>query len=201
VSRRSLDVSALPTIAYGPRATIWWGVLGLMAIEGTALAIVGVTYLYLRQNFATWPPAGTPLPVLGAATGELGVLLASVVPMAFVDWLARREQRRLVAIGLGVMVLFGLASIGLRALQFAGALGCRWDSNAYGSVVWTLLGMHAAHVVTSTLENALLMAVLVVGPVERKDFVDAHVNAFYWYFIAAIWIPTYALVYLAPRWL
>jgi cytochrome c oxidase subunit 3 len=201
VSRRSLDVSALPTIAYGPRATIWWGVLGLMAIEGTALAIVGVTYLYLRQNFATWPPAGTPLPALGAATGELGVLLASVVPMAFVDWLARREQRRLVAIGLGVMVLFGLASIGLRALQFAGALGCRWDSNAYGSVVWTLLGMHAAHVVTSTLENALLMAVLVVGPVERKDFVDAHVNAFYWYFIAAIWIPTYALVYLAPRWL
>ena len=201
MSQRTLDVSALPTIAYGPRASIWWGVLGLVAIEGSALAIVGVSYLYLRQNFVAWPPPGTPLPALGAATGDLVVLLASIVPMAIVDRLARAERRRPVAIGLGVMVLLGLASLALRALQFAGALGCRWDSHAYGSVVWTLLGMHAAHVLTSTLENALLMAVLVVGPVERKDFVDAHVNAFYWYFIAAVWVPTYALVYLAPRFL
>ena len=201
MSRRVLDVSALPTIAYGPRANIWWGVLGLVAIEGTALALVGVSYLYLRQNFITWPPAGTPRPALGAATADLVVLLASIVPMALVDRLAREERRRPVAIGLGIMVALGIASLALRALQFAGALGCRWDSHAYGSIVWTLLGMHAAHVLTSTLENALLLAVLVIGPVERKDFVDAHVNALYWYFIAAVWVPTYALVYLAPRWL
>ena len=201
MSRRALDVSALPTIAYGPRATIWWGVLGLLAIEGSALAIVWVTYLYLRQNFVAWPPAGTPLPSLGAATADLVVLLASLVPMAAVDRWSRGERRRPVALGLMVVTLFGMASLALRALQFAGALGCRWDSHAYGSVVWTLLGMHAAHVLTSTLENALLMAVLFLGRVERKDFVDAHVNAFYWYFIVAIWVPTYALVYIAPRFL
>lgn len=201
MSRPALDVSALPTIVYGPRATLWWGVLGLIAIEGTAFAITGVAYLYLRQNFVAWPPEGTPLPALGAATAELAVLLASIVPMAAVDWLARRSQRRLVVIGLGVMVVLGLVSLGLRALQFAGALGCRWNSHAYGSIVWLLLGMHATHVLTSTLENALLMTVLLVRPVERKDFVDAHSNAFYWYFIAAVWVPIYALVYLAPRWL
>lgn len=201
MSRRALDVSALPTIVYGPRATFWWGVLGLVAIEGAALAILGVAYLYLRQNFVAWPPEGTPLPALGAATADLAVLVASVAPMAAVDRLARREHRRLVAIGLGVMVVLGLVALTFRGLEFAGALGCRWDSHAYGSVVWTLLGMHTAHVVTSTLENALLGAALVLGPVERKDFVDAHVNAFYWYFIVAIWAPIYALVFLAPRWL
>ena len=89
--------------------------------------------------------------------------------------------------------------MGLRALQFAGALNCRWDTNAYGSLVWLLLGMHAAHVITSTAENALLLAVL-FRHVERKDFVDAHVNAFYWYFVVATWIGVYALVYLVPRW-
>ena len=201
MSRSALDVSTLPTIVYGPRAPLWWGVLGLMAIEGTALALVGVAYLYLRQNFIAWPPAGTPLPALGAATAELVVLLVSVVPMAAVDRLSRSERRRPVAIGLAIMVVLGLVAIALRALQFAGALGCRWDSHAYGSVVWTLLGMHEAHVITSTIENALLVAVLVRPPIERKDFVDAHVNAFYWYFIVAIWMPTYLLIYLAPRWL
>jgi len=198
---RTLDVSALPTIVYGPRTTLWWGVLGLIAIEGTALAIVGISYLYLRQNFVAWPPEGTPLPRLGAATVELIVLLASVLPMAAVDRFARAERHRLVVLGLTMGILFGLASMALRALQFAGALGCRWDSHAYGSVVWTLLGMHAAHVITSTIENALLVAVLLIGPVERKDFVDAHINAFYWYVIVGLWVPTYVLIYLAPRWL
>lgn len=198
---RTLDVSTLPEIAFGPRATLWWGVVGLLAIEGTALALTGASYLYVRRNFVEWPPAGTILPALGAATAELVVLLVSLVPMIAVDRAAHREEYLPVAIGLVVVTLFGLASLGLRALQFAGALGCRWDSNVYGSVVWLLLGMHATHVITSTIENALIAAVLVLGKVERKDYVDAHVNAVFWYFVVAGWVAVYALVYLAPRWL
>ena len=199
--RRALDVSALPALAFGARATLWWGVVGLMAIEGTALAMTIASYLYLRQNFVEWPPAGTMAPALGAATAELVVLLASLVPMALVDGAARRQQYLPVTVGLGVVTVFGLASLGLKALQFAGALGCRWDSHAYGSLVWLLLGMHAAHVITSTVENALITAVLVKGPVEAKDYVDAHVNALFWYFVVAAWVVVYALVYLGPRWL
>jgi cytochrome c oxidase subunit I+III len=199
--RRSLDVSALPSIAFGPRATLWWGVVALMAIEGTALALTGASYLYVRRNFTEWPPAGTTLPALGAATGELVVLLVSLVPMIVVDRAARREEYLPVTIGLGVVTVFGLAALGLRALQFASALGIRWDAHVYGSVVWLLLGMHAAHVITSTVENALIVAVLVKGPVERKDYVDAHVNALFWYFVVGAWVAVYALVYLAPRWL
>jgi cytochrome c oxidase subunit 3 len=195
----TLDVSALPTIAFGPRAPIWWGVTGLVAIEGAALGLAAASYLYLRQNFAEWPPAGTPLPALGAATAEVVVLLVSLLPMILVDRAARREQHLPVTVGMAVAVAFGLASMGLRALQFAGALGCRWDTHAYGSLVWLLLGMHAAHVITSTLENALILAVLVIGPVERKDYVDAHANALFWYFVVGTWVAVYALVYLSPR--
>ena len=199
--RRTLDVSTLPEIAFGARATLWWGVAAMIAIEATALALTGASYLYVRRNFVEWPPAGTIVPALGAATGELAVLLLSLVPMLIVDRASRREEYLPVVTGLAVVTLFGLASLGLRALQFAGALGTRWDSNVYGSVVWLLLGMHAAHVITSTVENALILAVLVAGKVERKDYVDAHVNAVFWYFVVAGWIAVYALVYLAPRWL
>jgi cytochrome c oxidase subunit III len=47
--------------------------------------------------------------------------------------------------------------------------------------------------------HALLLAVL-IWHMEAKDFVDAHVNAFYWYFVVATWVGVYALVYLVPRW-
>lgn len=43
--------------------------------------------------------------------------------------------------------------------------------------------------------------VLVAGRVERKDYVDAHVNAVFWYFVVGTWVAVYSLVYLASRWL
>ncbi|HXU90272.1 MAG TPA: hypothetical protein VFQ62_15570 [Methylomirabilota bacterium] len=43
--------------------------------------------------------------------------------------------------------------------------------------------------------------VLVAGRVERKDYVDAPVNAVFWYFVVSTWGAVYAVVYLAPRWL
>ena len=66
--------------------------------------------------------------------------------------------------------------------------------------MWLLLGMHAAHLVASAIENVLLLALVLKGPLERKHFVDVHVNALYWYFIVAVWVPVYVLVFLAPRW-
>jgi heme/copper-type cytochrome/quinol oxidase subunit 3 len=191
VKRTALDVSTLPALAFGPRSTLWWGVLGLLAIEGAALAIAVVALLYLRQNSET-PPA------LGAATVNLVVLVGSVAVMIAVGRAARRQQRVAVAWGLVVMTLIGVVACGLRGFELA-ALNCRWDSHAYGSAVWLLLGMHAMHLVGATLENALLAAVI-IGPVDPKHYVDAHSNALYWYFLVAAWVPVYAVVFVWPRW-
>ncbi|PYM21124.1 MAG: cytochrome C oxidase subunit III [Candidatus Rokuibacteriota bacterium] len=197
--RPVLDVSALPPIAYGSRTTIWWGVLGLIAIEGAALALTAVAALYLRQNFMTWPPYGTPPPGLAAATANVVLLALSVWPMYVADRAAQRERRLPVIIALGIACVFNVATLALRGFEFA-ALNCWWDDHAYGSAVWLLLGMHAAHLVASAIENVLLLALVVKGPLERKHFVDVHVNALYWYFIVAVWVPVYVLVFLAPRW-
>ncbi len=86
----------------------------------------------------------------------------------------------------------------LRFFEFI-ALGCRWDSHAYGSITWTILGMHAGHLLTSTVENVLLAVLMWRGPVERKHFVDTNVNAVYWYFVVGSWIPLYVLVYWSAR--
>ena len=199
MKRPVLDVSALPPIAYGTRTTIWWGVLGLIMIEGAALAMIVAALFYLRQNFAAWPPPGTPPPRLLAATVNVVLLVLSVAPMYVVDRAARRERRLPLLVALGVCVFLNLAAVALRGFEFAG-LGCRWDAHAYGSAVWTILGMHAAHLIASAIENCLLLALFMLGPLERKHFVDAHVNALYWYFIVAVWVPVYAVVFLWPRW-
>jgi cytochrome c oxidase subunit I+III len=194
----TIDVRTLPAKAFGPRTTIWWGVLGLLTIEGTMFGILVASYLYLTKNFSAWPPLGTPPPDLGAATANMILLLASVWPMRVAHRAAFIEQRRPIALALAVCTLAGLGALVLRFFEFR-AMHIRWDTNAYGSIVWTILGMHTGHLIASTLENILLMALMRAGPVEAKHFVDTNVNAVYWYFVVFAWLPIYCLVYFAPR--
>jgi len=195
--RAGLDVAHLPSLAFGPRTTIWWGVIGLLAIEGTMFAILLATYFYLKQNFPQWPPAGTPPPDLVAGSINMALLLASIWPMRIAHRAGLEEKRRPVWIALAVCAVIGFVAIALRGFEFA-AMHCRWYSHAYGSVVWTMLGMHLGHLIASTLENVLLFLLMLRGPVERKHFVDVNVNAIYWYFVVLAWLPVYAVLYFAP---
>ena len=79
------------------------------------------------------------------------------------------------------------------------ALNVRWDTDAYGSVVWMLLGLHTTHLVTDTCDTIVLDVLFFTGPLEGKRFVDVSENAFYWYFVVLSWLPIYAVIYWAPR--
>ena len=77
---------------------------------------------------------------------------------------------------LAVCLLFALAFLVVRVLEFA-ALNMRWDTNAYGSIVWMLLGLHTTHLVTDFYDTVVLTVLIFTGPLEGKRFVDVSENA------------------------
>ena len=97
-----------------------------------------------------------------------------------------------------VAILFGLAFNVVRVFEFAN-LNVRWDTNAYGSIVWLLLGLHTTHIVTDFADTSVLAVLMFVGPVEEKRFVDVAENAGYWYFVVFSWLPIYGVIYWAAR--
>jgi heme/copper-type cytochrome/quinol oxidase subunit 3 len=198
VSGPALDVSNLPAVASGPRATIWWGVVGLLTIEGTMFGLLVASYFYLRMNYLEWPPSGTPPPDLLAGSVNMLLLLGSIWPMILAHRAALEERRRPIWYALAISTIIGFVSLALRAGEFV-SMHCRWNTHAYGSIVWTMLGMHTGHLIASTIENLLLALLMRVGPVERKHFVDANVNAVYWYFVVLAWLPLYIILYFGPR--
>ncbi len=200
MNAHDVDVSHLPATAFDSRTTVWWGVLGLLAIEGTMFGLLIATYLYLWLIVPGWPPFGTAMPRLPAGTVNCALLIGSLVPMVMVDRAAHRHDRATVWKGLALLVIIGLITIGVRFVEFR-AMNTRWDSHAYGSIVWTILGMHLGHLVSSTVENGLLAALMYRGSVEPKHYVDVNVNALYWYFVVGAWIPLYVLVFWGPRFL
>jgi len=172
--------------------------MGLILIEVTILGIGMVSYFYLRTLAPVWPPSPTALPDLLLPTVNTLLLLVSVVPMYWVDRAARRKERRGVQIGLVLCVVLGLGFGVLRGFEFR-AMHTQWDSHAYGSVVWTLLGLHTFDLVTEVVETILLMVVALTGPMTDHVFLDISDSAPFWYFVAAIWVPIYAVLYVVPR--
>jgi cytochrome c oxidase subunit III len=196
-SRESLDVSDLPSYAFSHHSPMWWGTLGMIAIEGTVFALVIASYFYLRSHQATWPLTALP-PDLLWGTLNTAIMLGSVVPNHFAKKAAEAHDLHGVRLWLAVALVFGAAFLAVRVMEFAG-LNVRWDSNAYGSVVWVLLGFHTAHLVTDYLDTAVLEVLFFTGPLDGKRFVDVSENSFYWYFVVWAWLPIYFVIYWGAR--
>jgi heme/copper-type cytochrome/quinol oxidase subunit 3 len=197
VTRRALDVASLPSYAFGQRSLLWWATVWLIAIESTMFALAIVTYLYLRDRSSVWPMEALP-PALRWGTLNTIVMLLSAIPNELAKKAAERLDLRGVHVWMVVCIVFGASFIVIRALEFT-TLRVLWDQNAYGSVVWLLLGLHTAHVVTDFGDTIVLAVLMFTGPLEEKRFVDVSENALYWYFVILAWLPIYGVVYLLPR--
>src|ERR1041384_7337986 len=152
-TRAVIDISELPHHEFDTYDPVWWGNNLLIAIETSMFALLIATSFYLRQNFTLWPPplaqltaSLRPLPELGYGTANTILLLLGCIPMVLADLAARRGDREtakigLVKIGLVICAIVGFIALVLRSFEYS-AVYFRWDSNAYGSVVWFMLGMH-----------------------------------------------------------
>jgi heme/copper-type cytochrome/quinol oxidase subunit 3 len=197
VSRPVIDVASLPEFGFGHRSLMWWSTMGVIAIEGTAFALMIVNYLYLKGRAPHWPPGVFP-PSLLWGTLNTVVLLASAVPNQLAKNASERLDLRRTQLWLVVGIVFAVAFNVIRIFEFR-SLNVWWDTNAYGSAVWTLLGLHTTHILTDLLDTIVLTVLMFTGPISQTRFVDVSENAFYWYFVVLSWLPIYALIYFAPR--
>jgi heme/copper-type cytochrome/quinol oxidase subunit 3 len=196
--RTALDVSGLPTYAFGNRSLMWWGTWGLVLIESTVFAIAIVAYFYLRGLAGPqWPPSGPP-PGLLFGTLNLALLLVSGIPNQWAKHVAEREELGKVRIGLVIATVFGLAILAVRGFEFT-ALNTHWRDHAYGSIVYALMLLHTTHLITDVIDTIVLGVLMFTGPLDGSRFVDVSENAMYWWFVVLGWIPVYLTIYIAPR--
>lgn len=168
-----LDFAGLPDHAFGHRSTLWWGTVGFVAIETTAFAL-------------WWGSLNTTL------------LLASAWPNQLAKRAAEAQDLRRVRLWLLVCLASGLLFLAIRALELT-TLDVRWDSNAHGSVVWLIIGLHTTHRLTEVADTAVLAALMLTRHGHGRRFVDVNENAFYWHFLVLTWLPLYAIIYGGPR--
>ena len=198
MSALDVDATRLPTTVFSHRSLAWWGTLGFMAIEGTTLFIAVVAYFYLSRNFQTWPPEHTVRPSVLWPTVQVLILLASLIPTVLAERAAYRIDLQKLRQWFLVILVFEVVAVFIRWQEFL-SLNVRWDSNAYGSAAWTLVGLHSTLLLADLFETAVLTAILFSSRRLDRHYSDATDVTFYWYFLVATWIPLYVIVYLSPR--
>jgi heme/copper-type cytochrome/quinol oxidase subunit 3 len=191
------DLSGLPTYGFGLKMTVAWGTLAFIAIESMGFVLAAASYFYLAWLSPQWPLGARPPDLVWSGVFTL-VLLASAWPNARVNAAAERQDLRSVRWLLVVLSAVGVALLALRAMEFT-TLHVRWDTNAYGSMVWILLGLHTTHLATDVVDTLVLTALMFTRHGHSKRFADASDNAFYWWFVIASWLPIYGLLYWLPR--
>ncbi|EJC84042.1 heme/copper-type cytochrome/quinol oxidase, subunit 3 [Rhizobium leguminosarum bv. trifolii WSM2297] len=196
--RIALDLSKLPPHGMGSASLTFWGTSAFMLIEGTGFALAIAVYFYLMSLAPRWPIEAPP-PDLLAGTILTVLLLASVVPNMLVSRWAKQRDLRKVRAGLIVMTILGVLPLIPRAFEFPG-LHIGWDDDAYGSIVWTMLGLHTTHIVTDLVDTVVLACVMFSKHGDNaRRYGDVEDNALYWNFVVLAWLPLYGCIYWVPR--
>jgi heme/copper-type cytochrome/quinol oxidase subunit 3 len=193
----ALDVSALPSFGFGHRSIMWWGTMGLIAIESTVFALAVATYFYIRSQAAVWPLAELPPQLLWGSVNT-ALFLLSLWPAHKAKHASEKLDLPGTRRWVSASSAMALAILVVRVFEYR-SLNCSWDGSAYGSAVWLLLSLHTVHLITDAYDTLVLNVLAFTGPLEGKRFVDMSENAMYWYFVVWSWLPIYAVLYWAPR--
>ena len=195
---RTLDVSHLPPYDISNQSPLWWGQLCIDIAEGMMLCILMAAYLYMRLRMDVWPPPGDQYPHLLLPTLSLIALILSVPPAYWASKAAKKNDRAGMIRNIILNLVFAGICFVLRVFEWR-SLNFNWQADAQGSYVWAFLGLHTFDFIADAIFTLVLLILIVSGRYAEKQRLGVHVDTVVWYFLVAIWIPIYILIYWGPR--
>jgi cytochrome c oxidase subunit III len=178
------------------------GVVGMTCLiiaESAIFTIFVVAYLFYLGKSQGGP---TPQQVLEFPILNTICLLSSSVTVTFaVHSLRKGDIKRfnvwwLATIALGAYFLLGT---GREWQHLIRDKGLTIQTNLFGTTFYSLVGLHASHVVVGLLALLIVMAFALAGSVKQEHAERAHVLSLYWHFVDVVWIVVFTVVYIVGR--
>jgi heme/copper-type cytochrome/quinol oxidase subunit 3 len=194
---RTVDVSHLPDYDVSNQAPLWWGQLMIAFIEGTMFCLLIAAYFYTRLRMDVWPPPGDQFPHLTLPTLELILLILSCGGSYWASQAAKKDSRGGMLGGLVLNVVLAVIALAMRIVEWH-SFNFNWKTDIFGSYVWALLGVHTFDYIADLAFSVVLIVILLTGRYGPKQRLGVHVDSVVWYFLVAIWVPMYVVIYGGP---
>ena len=175
------------------------GMACLIVAEAAMFTIFVVAYLFYLGKSAAGPQ---PKDVLELPVVMSLCLFASSATITVAVNALRRGA-------VGVFRLWWAATI-LLALGFLTGTFLEWRrlivekgltirTNLFGTTYYSLVGLHASHVIVGLLAIGLVLSLSLGGHVHREHAERAEVLSYYWHFVDAVWAVVLTVVYVVGR--
>jgi len=176
-------------------------ILGILLFILSEVMLFGAffaMYFFLRvvADPASWPPEGIELPVLIAGINTC-VLVSSSFTIHYALEAIKHNNHRGLKLGLTLTWLLGATFLFIQINEYI-HIGFTPRDGAFGSIFFSLTGLHGAHVFVGLL--LLTFANIRAyrghfGP-EQKDHLGVEVPGIYWHFVDIMWIIVFLAVYI-----
>jgi cytochrome c oxidase subunit III len=171
----------------------------LIIAESAIFTIFVVAYLYYIGRDTSGP---TPKQVLELPIFNTICLLSSSLFIV----LAERaiEHGKMAAFRIWWLVTMVLGII------FLTGTGMEWyklivedhltiSTNLFGTTFYSLVGLHASHVIVGLLMMLVVAVFSLLGKVKPQHAERVKVLALYWHFVDAVWVVVFTVVYVVGR--
>jgi heme/copper-type cytochrome/quinol oxidase subunit 3 len=190
-------MSAIPQTPRLAKPNGWWGMAVFIATEATLFGTLIGSYYDLRFNATQWPPAGVPDPKLTVPLILLAVLVATSLPVQLASNLVRAHRIGGAQLALLLALAGQCAYLGLQIHLYVDDLDkFTPQGSAYGSIYFTLVGAHHAHVLVGILLEAWFLLRLLGGTNAYRTR-GLQATAFYWHAVNVLAVAV-TIVQLSP---
>lgn len=182
------------------RSIAFWGVIMLSVTEGVLFINLLFAYFYLWSVSSQWPPGDVTPPALGSISVRTVALLSSSLTIWFAERAIKRGDRRgLWGWTLATLLLAGFFLAGHIHEFTVLPAEFTWSDHAYGSLYYTILNFHGAHVAAGILIWLFVLIRLGRGAYGPNDETQFSTAAIYWHFVDAVWVFVFSTIYLFPN--
>jgi cytochrome c oxidase subunit III len=175
------------------------GMACLIVAESAIFLIFVVAYVYYIGKSLTGPlpPQVLDLPVLGTIC-----LLSSSITIHFAVSALRKANVRGCTVWLAGTVMLGAIFLMMTAREWYHLIhdfGLTIRTNLFGTTFYSLVGLHATHVVIGLMLLTTALALLLSGRMGERHAERLEVLSLYWHFVDGVWVVVFLVVYVLGR--
>jgi cytochrome c oxidase subunit III len=197
------NAAALPlSAAQSEEQNLDRGKVGLVCLILTEVALFSIfvtAYLFFMGKSQTGP---YPADVLNVPIWATICLLSSSLTAELAVRALRKKSRAAFQLWLGATILLGAEFLRQTYIEWHKLItvdGLTISTNVFGSTYYSLVGLHASHVLIGL---TLLLLVFLLGLRVPSLHLHQHrieLLSWYWHFVDAVWVVVFTVVYVIGR--
>jgi cytochrome c oxidase subunit 3 len=182
----------------------WLGIVLFIVSEAVMFGAFFAQYFYNRILSDHWPnPIGLPpgfdrVPAFPLPVVLTVVLVASGFTAHNAQTAIRRDDRDAFQGWLIVTILLGASFLGGQAYEYTNLIlneHFSISSGIYGSVFFTLTGLHGLHVTVGVLVLTGVLVRAFMGHFSSRSHFGVEGTVLYWHFVDVVWLALYVALY------